>query len=184
MKHLTALVICMSLSLPVDSATINVPAEQSTIQAGIYAALEGDTVLVAAGTYIGEGNRDIDFNGLSLLLLSDQGPSQTVIDCQGTQSDQHRAFLFVSGEDSTTVVDGFTITNAYIVTIPWNVGAAIHCDSAAPTIRNCRIVDNDCIGLWCSMGNSTLRIDSCLFSGNKGMGGAHGGVDASNHRAL
>jgi hypothetical protein len=137
MKHLTALAICMVLSLSVESATIRVPADQPTIQAGIDDAMDGDTVLVAAGNYTGDGNRDIDFRGRSFLLLSVQGPFQTIIDCQGTQSDQHRAFLFVSGEDSTTVVDGFTITNANIVTAPWNVGAAIHCDSAAPTIRNC-----------------------------------------------
>ena len=44
-------------------ATIHVPQDQPTIQAGVDAAVDGDQVVVAAGTYTGPGNRDIDFQG-------------------------------------------------------------------------------------------------------------------------
>lgn len=36
---------------PVSAATLNVPAQYPTIQAAIDAAIEGDTVEVATGTY-------------------------------------------------------------------------------------------------------------------------------------
>ncbi len=56
------------------AATIRVPADQPTIQAGIDAAILGDTVLVADGTYTGDGNRDIDFGGKGIVLKSENGP--------------------------------------------------------------------------------------------------------------
>jgi hypothetical protein len=79
-----------------------------TIQAGIDSAGTGDTVLVLAGTYTGVENRDLDFGGTNLVLLSDGGYTVTTVDCE----DAGRGFLFQSGEDTTSVVRSFTITNA------------------------------------------------------------------------
>lgn len=98
------------LTLRVQSATIHVPADQPTIQAGIDAASDGDTVLIAPGTYTGDGNRDIDFKGKSIVVKSEVGPEQTIIDCQGTVEEPHRAFILKSGEDSSTTIEGLTIT--------------------------------------------------------------------------
>jgi len=93
-------------------------------------------VLVADGTYVGDGNRDIDFLGKAIVVMSENGPEVTIIDCQGAG----RGFLFHSGEDTTSVIQRFTIQNGYASgTNPHNSGSggAIFCDNSSPTILNC-----------------------------------------------
>ena len=64
------------------AAVIRVPAEHPTIQAGINASINGDTVLVADGVYKGIGNVNIDFKGKQITLKSQNGPVVTIIDCK------------------------------------------------------------------------------------------------------
>ena len=92
-------------SLAAFSATIHVPGDQPTIQAGIDAAVNGDTVLVAPGTYV----EYIDFKGKAITVTSELGPDVTVID--GNQAG--RVVTFNSGEGLDSVLEGFTITNGY-----------------------------------------------------------------------
>src|SRR5689334_1044970 len=61
---------------------IHVPGDQPTIQAGIAAAANGDTVLVMAGTYY----ENINFNGKAIIVTSEQGAGLTVIDGQSRGS--------------------------------------------------------------------------------------------------
>ena len=89
------------------ATVIRVPSEHATIQLGVNAAGEGDTVLVAPGVYTGVGNRDIDFGGVDLVLLSEEGSSETAIDCQASG----RAFFLHSGETLASVIEGFTIAD-------------------------------------------------------------------------
>ena len=140
-RILIVVVAVLGWSYPVAAATIHVPSDQPTIQAGIDAALEGDTVLVAPGIYTGDGNRDIDLGGKNIVVESSAGPGITIIDCQATPTDQHRGFWFHNGETRQAVVSGFTITGglvagAIFVPYPLGYGAGILCQGASPTIQN------------------------------------------------
>lgn len=87
-----------------SASTIHVPADQPTIQAGVNAAVDGDMVLVADGTYTGDGNRDMDFWGKAIVVMSENGAPETIIDCAGDSLDPHLAFYFHSGEDVGSIV--------------------------------------------------------------------------------
>jgi len=135
---LTALFLTLfTRALP--AVTIHVPGDYPTIQAGINASVDGDTVLVADGTYTGEGNRDIDFTGKTIVVMSENGPGSCVIDCQNSG----RGFYFHSGESSTSIVHGFTITNGDA----WPDGGGIICSSSSPTISN-NIITGNRVAMW------------------------------------
>jgi hypothetical protein len=142
------------------------------IQQAISVADDGDSILVAAGTYAGDGNRDLDCNGKKLNLLASSGPIQTVIDCGGNESEPHRGFYFHSGEDSNTVIGGFTITNGYAPGDPgmtMALGGGMFCSTASPTIRDCtfeaNVAQNGGGGLAC-VNNSAPNILNCRFLDN------------------
>jgi len=88
--------------LTAGATIINIPGDYPTIQEGIDHAVDGDTVLVAPGTYRGDGNRDLDFRGKAILVTSEEGPEETVIDCDASYYDLHRGFYFHSGEDTSS----------------------------------------------------------------------------------
>jgi hypothetical protein len=128
----------VALSSCVSATVLRVPLDSPTIQAGVRAAADGDTVLVAEGTFTGDGNRDIDFLGKAILLTSEHGPGLTIIDCQGNPLDPHRGVCFHLAEDSTSILSGFTIRNGYVTC----GGGAILCDGASPIICDNVIVQN------------------------------------------
>ncbi|MHC4655194.1 MAG: choice-of-anchor Q domain-containing protein [Planctomycetota bacterium] len=136
-----------------------VPSEYKTIQAAINAAANGDTVIVADGTYTGSGNRDIDFKGKAITVMSENGPEKCIIDCQS----DGRGFNFHKGEDANSVVDGFAITNGYATH-----GGGIFCSNASPRIIGCTITHNSAYhtGGISSTENSSPTISDCTITDN------------------
>lgn len=132
--------------------TIHVPGDQPTIQAGTAAALDGDTVLVADGTYY----ENINFEGKEIIiashLLIDSDTSHihnTIIDgSQPVNPDSASVVYFVSGEDTSSVLYGFTITGGSgtltiepgVETV--RVGGGIYIDNSGAKIEYNRVITN------------------------------------------
>ena len=143
---------------------------KATIQAGIDAALDGDTVNVADGTYTGDGNRGLFFRGKAITLRSENGPQHVTIDCEAGPGLQKKGVNFISGETDSSVLEGFTITGGYAFR-----GAGIYCRDSSPTIRNCTITGNysrvgpDSLvgvggGIFCH--DSSPIITNCIITDN------------------
>jgi len=130
----TISIFLLSATLSQAATTIHVPANQPTIQAGINAASNGDTVLVAPGTY----KENINFNGKAITVKSSNGPTVTIIDGQGLTS----VVRFSSNETSTSVLSGFTIQNGNALNSPEGEGGGIAVESASPIIKNNIIQSN------------------------------------------
>lgn len=169
MKYLIAISCVMLLVASSGFGDIiHVPGDCSTIQAGIQEAVSGDTVLVAEGVYTGAGNRDLSFWGKAITVMSESGAVSTVIDCEGTEGDPHRGFIFSKGETRLSVVEGFTIRNGYCKGCVRVWGGGIMILNSSPTIKNCIISDNEAGnggGISCSV-NSSPIIAHCILSGN------------------
>lgn len=149
--------------------TIHVPAELPTIEAALDSAESGDTILLADGVYTGPGNHDIIFPCKSVILKSENGPLQTIIDCEGSSTSQHFGFQFINC-DSVPRIEGITIRNGY-----YNMGAAIFCQSFSPNISQCIFVQNYATvsGGAVRCKSASPRFDSCTIVRNAtGMAGA------------
>ncbi len=111
-----------------------VPAEYPTIQAAVDACAVGDTVLLSPGVYQGVGNRNVEFPGFDISIISRDGPEATTVDCQYAG----RGFYLDNNESRTCRIEGLTIRNGNA-----DVGAAVYALWASPTIANCVITDNE-----------------------------------------
>jgi hypothetical protein len=153
-KFKALLLVCVFIfvSSSAQAKIIHVPSDSSTIQKGINGAVNGDTVLVAEGTYY----EHINFNGKAILVKSEKGAESTIINkLYGGLP----IMVFNSGEDTNSVIDGFTVQNADNST---GEGGAFCClNSSSPTIRNNIIKNNKGGtfggGIYCNNSSPTIQ---------------------------
>jgi hypothetical protein len=145
-----------------------VPGEYGTIQGAIDAAEDGNTIIVDPGTYV----ENIDFLGKSIQVVSQGGLSGTVIDGNFSGS----VVTFDSGEDGTTVLDGFTIINGSAAD-----GGGIYCSSSSPQIINNLITGCAATGYGSGIyaeGSSDPTVLHSTITGNSA-GSSGGGIWSS-----
>jgi hypothetical protein len=151
--------------------TVHVPGDQATIQGAINIANNGDTVLVAPGTYV----ENINFNGKAITLISSAGAAQTIIDGGRNGS----VATFNNRETSGAVLNGFTIQNGAAIFYPYFDGGGIYIGySASPTIVNNIIQNNGaCSGGGIGSNNGSARIQGNIIQNNFQLGciGGDGG---------
>lgn len=130
------IIILIFVVVNLSAYIINIPADYPTIQEGINASIDSDSILVQPATYY----ENINYNGknitLASLFLTTQDTtfiSQTIID--GNQDES--VVSFEAGEDSTAVLIGFTITNGFN-----EYGGGIYISNSSPKIENCKITLN------------------------------------------
>jgi hypothetical protein len=183
MRSLTLISVCLLLAIPCRARIITVDddeaADFNNIQAAINDSNDGDTIIVADGTYTGNGNRDINFLGKAITVRSTDPNdpnivAATIIDCNGTEANPHRGFTFNHGEEPNSVLAGLTITNGYGPNIPGvsygSCGGAILCNDCSPTISHCNITGNSAGvyggGVFCLWWDSRTIITNCTIAGN------------------
>jgi len=172
---LPAAISCLLIAFGTSEARIvNVPEDQQSIQSGIRATEDGDTVLVQPGLY----SESISFDGhriiVSSLILVTDDPAyidSTIID--GSQ--EHPCVVFRNEETSESKLRGFTLQNgrqAY--------GGGIDIRSgASPELIDLHIthnyVDNAGGGIHCSI-NTRPIIKNCVIDQNEASLYGGGGI--------
>jgi len=101
-----------------------------TIESGILAAVDGDEVVVAPGTY----TEAINWYGKAVTVRSSSGADVTTIDATGAFDS---VATCASGEPAGTLLQGFTLTGGMA-----NSGGGVRVDASSLTIRDCVIENN------------------------------------------
>ncbi len=125
-----------------------------TIQDAIDGAAGGDTIRVGPGDYA----VSLWIEGKGIILISDQGPSSTVLHGVSLQDSPVIDVFYDGGTGS--IIEGFTIRDGT---------TGIRVNSASPTIRGNTIIHNESAlgaGICCTFGSNAV-IDGNLIAHNR-----------------
>lgn len=136
------------------AGTINVPADHATINAAIGAAVDGDVIRVAPGTYT-EG---VDFLGKAITLESTSGPASTTIVGAGN--------IVVKAQGASGfVLRGFTLRDGGSIGLTDHIGA-IDARNTSGLVENNRVVDNQACSAAGIAASGTVVIQHNVFANN------------------
>jgi len=171
--HFFITILSLAMIPTAWAVELHVPSEYGTIQAAVDAAEDYDEIIVADGTYTGDGNRDIYlYNQGPMTIRSENGLTNCIIDCEGSEADNHRGFHIYQGGDPNLIIDGFTIINGYRSSGgSASTGGGIYSEVATVTVRNCILQDNHAVnGGGIIINGGYGSISNCVIRNNEGMG--------------
>jgi hypothetical protein len=136
----------------------------ATIQHAVDQCVAYDTVIVKDGTYTGAGNLNIEIDSLDIVVRSQNGQDNCILD-GGSNSSYWAGFSILGPTSLDCMISGFTIKNVS--------GTGIMVNVADPHIEHC-IIENCNTGIaaygdW-SGGTSSPMIYRCLIINNSGNG--------------
>jgi len=155
MKKIISCLVLMLIAATAGGTIIHVPADQPTVQGGIDASANGDTVLVAPGHYY----ENISFRGKNIVVASNYLISGDTTDIATTildgskpaHPDTTSVVRIVEGEFVATL-KGFVITGGRgtnwtdpnFNNTKWREGGGIIVNQSSPTIENNIVISNYC----------------------------------------
>ncbi len=165
------------VSNPDENGTALLPFD--AIQEGIDSIhlVDGMTVMVTNGYYIGAGNMNIDPRGKKIRIMSFGDVADTIVDGDGLGP----CFLVQSGETTNTLISGFTITSPAGACSDGDCGYedGIVCrDGSSPTIENCWIVGCALNAVDCTGGSDPVLNGLAITNCNIGIYSAGGSTPA------
>ncbi|MFA5831884.1 MAG: right-handed parallel beta-helix repeat-containing protein [Bacteroidota bacterium] len=152
MRSVTTLLLLFTLTVSSFSTTLKVPQDYAKIQLAINAAVNGDTILVAEGTYFENLviNKKIVLGSLFIVDNDTSHIRKTIIDGGSPSNIDSSSCIFILAEtDTNTVIKGLTLQNGRGTKgtyhdIIWRCGGGIFIYAGGATIVHNIIRDNDC----------------------------------------
>lgn len=196
MKKLTFVFLLICIGVKAQQ-TIHVPADTAKIQDAINIANPGDIILVDSGIYY----EQINFLGKAITVTSrfyetgnPEDIENTVISGEFLHGDSSSVVMFISGEDTTSVINGFTIREGKgTLNGVYLAGGGVLINHSGAKITNNRITHNilngwDPVDLvtagaaiatpyeadnnWIVISNNTLDSNQCISNNYDAVGGA------------
>ncbi len=169
-RPLIVATLLLLLPLLISAATIHVPSQEPTIQAGLGAASAGDTVLISCGTYY---EHDLTMSS-GVTLLGETGEAESVI----IDAEYLARVFYLVGVGGGASIEGLTIRHGFSGYAP---GGAMYCEACSLQITDVRFEDNSAYdnggALYCF--ESELWLSDVVFEGNTAhMGGSGGAIYA------
>jgi hypothetical protein len=135
------------------AADLLVPSQYSSIQSAINAAVDGDRVVLAPGTY----NEQMTIDNKSITITSSGGPAVTKIDRVGNSG---TIFYVPGGADKAVTFEGLTITRWYVYSY------MVHSEAPSIVMKNVRCFQGG-VGLYLRNGaDATLEDCSWILMGS------------------